>query len=74
MESIIDKPSQISCKDANAQFFDQGSCPDNRLEPIFGSLPSYKNPDFVAMSQWLNGDAKGYVSSSGVHNCDAAIH
>lgn len=64
MESIIDKSDGINCEDANAQFFDQGdqgSCPDNRLEPIFGSLPSYRNPDFVAMSQWLNGDAKGWV-------------
>ncbi|KAL8668854.1 MAG: hypothetical protein Q9168_006533 [Polycauliona sp. 1 TL-2023] len=61
MESVIDKPNGITCKDANAQFFDQGTCPDNRMEPIFGSLPSYKNPDFIAMSQWLNGDAKGWV-------------
>ncbi|KAL9593574.1 MAG: hypothetical protein Q9219_007491, partial [cf. Caloplaca sp. 3 TL-2023] len=61
MESLIDKPSGISCNDANKQFFDTGSCPDNRMEPIFGSLPSIPNPDFVAMSQWLNGDAKGFV-------------
>ncbi|KAL8710194.1 MAG: hypothetical protein Q9225_007328 [Loekoesia sp. 1 TL-2023] len=61
MESLIDKSNGITCKDANAQFFDQGTCPDNRLEPIFGSLPSFQNPDFIAMSQWLNGDAKGWV-------------
>ncbi|KAL8965855.1 MAG: hypothetical protein Q9183_003657 [Haloplaca sp. 2 TL-2023] len=61
MESIIDKTNGIKCKDANAQFFDQGSCPANRMEPIYGSLPSYTNPDFVAMSQWLNGDAKRFV-------------
>ena len=61
MESIIGLPSGISCKDANDQFFDQGTCPDNRMEPIFGALPSYKIPDFIAMSQWLNGDAKGWV-------------
>ena len=33
-----------------------------RLQPIFGSLPSYANPDFIAMSQWLNGDAQCWVS------------
>ncbi|KAL8777951.1 MAG: hypothetical protein Q9213_007637 [Squamulea squamosa] len=50
-----------TCKDANDQFFDRGSCPDNRMEPIVNSLPSLKNLDFIAMSQWLNGDAKGWV-------------
>ncbi|KAL8662335.1 MAG: hypothetical protein Q9202_004793 [Teloschistes flavicans] len=64
VESVVGKPSGISCQDANSQFFDTGSCPANRLEPIFGSLPSFKNPDFVAMSQWLNGDAKGWVRPS----------
>ena len=61
MESIIDKPNGLTCANANSQFFDTGSCSDNRLQPIFGSLPSYENPDFIAMSQWLNGDAKGWV-------------
>ena len=61
MESII-STNGISCSDANAQFFDAGNCADNRLQPIFGSLPSYTNPEFIAMSQWLNGDAKGWVS------------
>ncbi|KAL8700003.1 MAG: hypothetical protein Q9201_005684 [Fulgogasparrea decipioides] len=61
MESIIDQTGGMTCKDANVQFFDKGNCPDNRMEPIFGSLPSFKNPDFIAMSQWLNGDAKGWV-------------
>lgn len=62
MESIIDKQNGLTCADANAQLFDTGStCEDNRLQPIFGSLPSYTNPDFIAMSQWLNGDAKGWV-------------
>ena len=61
MESIIDKPNGLTCANANSQFFDTGNCPDNRLQPIFGSLPSLQNPDFVAMSQWLNGDAKGWV-------------
>ena len=64
MESIIDKPNGVTCANANAQFFDTGSCADNRLQPIFGSLPSYANPDFIAMSQWLNGDAKGWVSET----------
>ena len=63
MESIIDKPNGVTCPNANAQFFDTGNCADNRLQPIFGSLPSYANPDFIAMSQWLNGDAKGWVST-----------
>ena len=62
MESIIDQPNGVTCSAANAQFFSTGTCPDNRLQPIFGSLPSYANPDFIAMSQWLNGDAKGWVS------------
>ncbi|KAL8773774.1 MAG: hypothetical protein Q9209_001542 [Squamulea sp. 1 TL-2023] len=61
MESIIDKTNGMTCKDANTQFFDRGNCQANRMEPIFGSLPSFKNPDFIAMSQWLNGDAKGWV-------------
>ena len=61
MESIIDRPNGLTCANANSQFFDTGSCPDNRLQPIFGSLPSFENPDFIAMSQWLNGDAKGWV-------------
>ena len=61
MESIIDKSNGLTCANANAQFFDAGNCPDNRLQPIFGALPSYANPDFIAMSQWLNGDAKGWV-------------
>ena len=61
MESIIDKSNGLTCAHANSQFFDSGSCPDNRLQPIFGSLPSYRNLDFIAMSQWLNGDAKGWV-------------
>lgn len=64
MESIIDERNGITCSIANAQFFDTGSCADNRLEPIFGSLASYANPDFIAMSQWLNGDAKGWVSDN----------
>ena len=64
MQSIIDQPDGMTCSDANSQFFDTGSCPDNRLQPIFGSLPSYANPDFIAMSQWLNGVAKGWVSNS----------
>jgi len=62
MQSVIDKSTGISCANANRQFFDTRNCPGNRLEPIFGSLPSYDNPDFIAMSQWLNGDAKGWVS------------
>ncbi|KAL8720006.1 MAG: hypothetical protein Q9225_003077 [Loekoesia sp. 1 TL-2023] len=73
VESIIDKTDGISCKDANAQFFDSGSCPANRLEPIFGSLPSFSNPDFVAMSQWLNGDAKGWVSGDMLKTLDNVL-
>ena len=64
MEDIIDKPNGVTCSIANTQFFDTGTCPDNRLQPIFASLPSYTNPEFVAMSQWLNGDAKGWVSDA----------
>lgn len=64
MESIIDQPNGLTCANANKQFFDTGNCPDNRLQPIFGSLPSFANPDFIAMSQWLNGDAKGWVSNA----------
>ena len=51
MESIIDNSAGISCEDANAQSFDAEPYPDNRLEPIFGSLPSFQNPNFVVMSQ-----------------------
>ncbi len=77
MESIIDQPSGVTCSNANKQFFDTGNCADNRLQPIFGSLPSYANPDFVAMSQWLNGDAKGWVSgvmSISAQIATAAVH
>ena len=70
MESIVDQPNGVQCADLNKQFFDVGtSCDDNRLQPIFGSLPSYQNPDFIAMSQWLNGDAKGWVSGSTTNIC-----
>ena len=77
MESIIDRPGGVICSDANAQFFTTGNCPANRLQPIFGSLPSYANPDFVAMSQWLNGAAKGWVSgytSIGAQIATATVH
>lgn len=63
-ESIIDKANGVTCADANAQFFNTGNCPGNRLQPIFGSLPSYANLDFIAMYELLNGDAKGWVSES----------
>lgn len=64
MESIIDKANGVTCTDANAQFFNTGNCPDTCLQPIFGSMPSYANHDFIAMSQLLNGDAKGWISES----------
>lgn len=65
MNSIINQENGLKCRDANKQFFDNtGSCSDNRLQPIFGSLPSFANPDFIVMSQWLNGDAKGWVSNA----------
>lgn len=73
MESIIDQPNGVTCANANAQFFDTGNCADNRLQPIFGSLPSYANPDFIAMSQWLNGDAKGWVSDDTSTELQTAI-
>ena len=62
MQSVID--SGLPCAVLNTQFFTTTGCPENRLEPIFGSLASNLNPDFVAMSQYLNGDAKGWVSLS----------
>ena len=52
----------ISCEDAHAQFFDFGTCPTNHLEPIYNSLPSETNLDFIGMSGFLNNDAKGWVS------------
>lgn len=59
MQSVVD--GGLSCAVLNRQFFTTTGCPENRLEPIFGSLASYLNPDFIAMSQYLNGDAKGWV-------------
>ncbi|MCJ1229426.1 hypothetical protein MMC12_006092 [Toensbergia leucococca] len=61
MESVIDQQNGLTCPNATEQFFTTGDCADNRLAPIFDSLPSYKNPDFIVMSQWLNGVAKAYV-------------
>lgn len=59
MQSVVD--AGLPCAVLNSQFFTTTGCPQNRLEPIFGSLASYLNPDFIAMSQYLNGDAKGWV-------------
>ena len=63
MGGIIDNGTAngMNCATFNKQFFTTTGCADNRLEPIFGSLASYTNPDFVEMSQFLNGDAKGWV-------------
>ncbi|KAL8993521.1 MAG: hypothetical protein Q9188_007310 [Gyalolechia gomerana] len=68
-ESIIDPPNPVqpalSCAAANAIFFNQypgaPSCAVNRMAPIYDALASNTNPDFVVMSQWLNGDAKGWI-------------
>ena len=50
--------SSLSCNDLNGIFF-TSTC--NFLEPVFGALASAANPDFVVMSQFLNGNAKGLV-------------
>lgn len=63
MASVIDASGGVNCANAQLQFFTTGSCPDNRLEPIYAALASYNNPDFVVMSQYLNGEAKGWVLS-----------
>ncbi|KAL8935051.1 MAG: hypothetical protein Q9211_004906, partial [Gyalolechia sp. 1 TL-2023] len=68
-ESIIDPPNPVqpvlSCAAANAIFFNQyqgaPGCAVNRMAPIYDALASNTNPDFVVMSQWLNGDAKGWI-------------
>ena len=74
MEAQVDQPNGIACRDLNAQFFDRTpNCPGNRMQPIFGALPSEQNPDFIAMSQWLNGDAKGWVSLMPVARGTAVI-
>jgi hypothetical protein len=62
MESVIDITDGVTCKNANAHFLSTGDSKQNRLAPIFNALPSYKNLDFIAMSKWLNGNAKGWVS------------
>ena len=59
MQSIVD--GGLPCNVLNSHFFTTTGCVQNRLEPIFGSLASFLNPDFIAMSQFLNGDAKGWV-------------
>lgn len=47
MNLIIDQPNGLTFRNANRQFFDNtGGCSDNRLQPIFGSLPSFVNSDF----------------------------
>ncbi|KAL2037046.1 hypothetical protein N7G274_010173 [Stereocaulon virgatum] len=61
MESVIDMTDGVTCKNANTHFFSTGAINQNRLAPIFNALPSYKNLDFIAMSKWLNGNAKGSV-------------
>lgn len=71
-EYIIESPNpesnkdQLSCAAANAIFFNvydgAPGCSVNRMAPIHNALASNINPDFVVMSQWLNGDAKGWVS------------
>lgn len=55
-----DGGSSLSCNDLNDIFFgNPRTC--NFLEPVFGALASATNPDFVVMSQFLNGNAKGLV-------------
>ncbi|KAL9608030.1 MAG: hypothetical protein Q9167_007109 [Letrouitia subvulpina] len=71
MEYIINPPNPqphqpvLSCPAANAIFFNayQGAqgCQVNRMAPLYNALASNDNPDFVVMSQWLNGDAKGWI-------------
>ncbi|KAL9599991.1 MAG: hypothetical protein Q9219_003460 [cf. Caloplaca sp. 3 TL-2023] len=65
-ESIINGPSQptLDCAGANAIFFNVypgAPCAANRMAPIYNALASYDSPDFVVMSQWLNGQAKGWI-------------
>ncbi|KAL8936881.1 MAG: hypothetical protein Q9216_004697 [Gyalolechia sp. 2 TL-2023] len=67
-ESIINPPAPaqgLSCAAANAIFFNryQGApgCAVNRMAPIYDALASNTNPDFVVMSQYLNGNAKGWI-------------
>ena len=61
MESITNNGgSSLTCNDLNDIFFgNPRTC--NFLEPVFGALASATNPDFVVMSQFLNGNAKGLV-------------
>ncbi|MCJ1458945.1 hypothetical protein MMC28_009321 [Mycoblastus sanguinarius] len=62
-QSIINKGGgTLSCNAMNSIFFTtSGTCTANRMEPIFGALASSTNPDFVVMSQFLNGNAKGLI-------------
>lgn len=60
MESIIGTGGgSLTCSQLNAIFFTP-TC--NFLAYVFGALASATNPDFIVMSQYLNGDAKGWVS------------
>lgn len=59
MRSVINAGGDsLNCNDMNTIFFD-ATC--NYMAPVFNSLASEDNPDFIVMSQYLNGDAKGWV-------------
>ena len=71
MKSIIDAGgSSLSCGDTNKIFFTP-YC--NFMAPIYNGLASEDNPDFIVMSQYLNGDAKGFVSLHLVSSSSARI-
>ena len=65
MMSLLDAPTALSCQQMNTIFFRAvAGCRANRLAPIYSALPSFRNPNFVVMSQFLNGEAKAWVSTS----------
>ncbi|KAI1393091.1 uncharacterized protein F4822DRAFT_426286 [Hypoxylon trugodes] len=51
---------KLSCADLNQFFFPTvNKCQHNLMQPIWNSIASEKNLDFIVMSQYLNGDGKG---------------
>lgn len=53
---------KLSCNDLNNFFFPKaatGTCQFNLIQAAWNGIASEKNLDFIAMSQYLNGDGKG---------------
>ncbi|KAI0469711.1 hypothetical protein GGR56DRAFT_244607 [Xylariaceae sp. FL0804] len=62
--------SKLACNDLNAFFFPKdpnGACQYNLVQDAWNAIGSDKNLDFVAMSQFVNGDGKGRFFTSAIN-------